>query len=67
MVEDWDIHKFTLTGNWTQVKPPRGGSKQLVSPCNNWAILVIVQQAQNITNYMLWYPILEGHHNHKAL
>ena len=30
-VEDRDIHNITLTGNWTQVKLQRGGSKQLVS------------------------------------
>ena len=38
MVEDRDIYKFTLTGNWTRVKPLRGGSKQFVSWRNNWAI-----------------------------
>ena len=38
IVEDRDIHNFTLTENWTQVKPLRGSLKQLVSPRNNWAI-----------------------------
>ena len=32
MVEDRDIHKFILIGNWTR------GLKQLVSRRNNWAI-----------------------------
>ena len=38
MVEDRDIHNVTLTGNWTRVKLLRGGSKQLFSRRNNWAI-----------------------------
>ena len=38
MVEDRDINKFTLTGNWTHVKPLHVGSKQLVSRPNNWVI-----------------------------
>ena len=37
MVEDRDIRNFSLTGNWTRVKPLRGCSKQLVSRRNNWA------------------------------
>ena len=37
MVEDRDIPNFTETGNWTQVKPLREDSKQLVSRRNNWA------------------------------
>ena len=35
MIEDRDIHNFTLTKNWTQVKPLHGSSKQLVSRRNN--------------------------------
>ena len=38
MVEDRDIHNFTLTVNKTQVKSLRGGSKKIVSRRNNWAI-----------------------------
>ena len=38
MVENRDIHNLTSTGNWTQVKPVRGVSKQLVLQRNNWAI-----------------------------
>ena len=38
MVENWDIHNLTLTGNWTHVKSLRRGTKQLVSRRNNWAI-----------------------------
>ena len=38
MVEDRDIHNFTLIENWTRVKLLRGGSKQLVLRHNNWAI-----------------------------
>ena len=37
-VEDRDIHNFTLTGNWTLVKPLHRSSKQPVSRRNNWAI-----------------------------
>ena len=43
MVEGRDIHNFTMTGNWTQVNPLRGGSKQLVSRRNNWSAVYIVK------------------------
>ena len=50
MVEDRDIYNFTLTGNWTQVKPLREGSKQLVSRHNNWAIRPDSKHKQGILN-----------------
>ena len=39
MVEDRDIHNFTLAGNWTKVKPLRGAIRHVVHKLN---ILVFI-------------------------